>query len=131
MQSNRSQLIKFLADKRIKKILIAEGHLEKTAKDLLIDNMDLFLDPEKTGGRKVVIVLEHLSVRKLPEIDAAIAQRKFTKALKNTFDWLTYCVIEENINKLTKLAAMAICNGISVIGAENEKTNYSSLLQIT
>src|ERR1700677_3945658 len=130
MKTNRSILTDILLGKKIRKILIAEYHTHITSKELITNNMDLFINPNIMQGRKVVIILEHLSVKEQPNIDKALLERKFTQVaedgttLRDVFGPL---LLQYGRSKeIVKMARLAITNGVRICGGENELSGYDS-----
>jgi hypothetical protein len=121
MKSDRELLQDILSNPKIKHILIGEKHTDSSPKDLILDNMDLLVDLNKTAGRKVILMLEHLSCRDNYLLETV--RNKKTLSPENELFLNAYNIYNK---KFTALIKQALLNNIEVRGAENEFTNYSS-----
>lgn len=119
-------------------LIIGESHTDNTARQVLINHMDLLVD--KSLSRPVVVLMEHFGdIRRVPnyqtmsietiqiarEIDKSMVDKKLTTKMKDSLLTCSAYGLEVNRQYLN-LAEACVQNGIRFGGAETEKTHFSS-----
>lgn len=119
----------FLINPAVKKILIAEDHFDYTPKEALIDLLEEIEQGVFICDRKVILILEHISIKDQIKIDEGVKNKNFTSDLEAIFKKCPFVEPQNlNINMYSELAKKAIISGIPIIAAENELTGYSSFI---
>lgn len=128
--STSVEIIKaLLKNKTIKKILIGENHFDYTPKEILIAIIEEIASNSFECGRKLVLVLEHLSIKEQELINAAVQNRNFSDEVEKIFRKFPFVDPENlSLNMFVELAKTAIQAGIQIIATENHETGYSSLI---
>ena len=146
MKSNRQILTELLSDTKIKKILIAENHVEHTPKDLLLYNIDLLCNSTVTKGRRVKILLEHFPVKSIDAVKQLFnLLPKMTNEMKQQLNFSSQVqpidildsILEKKFStiyslypgagqKILDLIKTAIYYDIEIDGIENFYSGYSS-----
>lgn len=134
MKSNREILSELLSDKSIKKILIGEAHIDHTPKDLLLDNMDLFIDKSVIKGRNVKILLEFVNaqiIKKYKDIILELISSDTQEADKAIDLLIDKCIFPPEsrcyatADKIMNLIKTALHYGIEIDGVE--PTTFSNI----
>ncbi|KTD31421.1 MULTISPECIES: hypothetical protein [Legionella] len=131
--SKAVEIIKsFLKNPDIKKILIAEDHFDYTPKETLIELFDEIVEGVFSCHKKLVLVLEHISIKDQVKIDEGVKKKEFSSELEEVFKKCPFIEPKNlEINMYSELAKKAIISGVPIIATENQATGYSSMISST